>query len=151
MDWTQAKYSQVQLTETDVHIRFVSKMAKLMYPDQSELTIAIASIKSLQWTDPKRWTKVGSLRFDVGQPSARGTFFEHNDPYEVEFDAGQLLAFEQMRDEVQTKMIALRSTETGESAPKGVAAEIRELASLRDDGLITDDEYEKQKMKLLDN
>jgi hypothetical protein len=36
------------------------------------------------------------------------------------------------------------------SAHVGVADEIRKLADLRDDGLLTDDEFAQQKRRLLD-
>jgi hypothetical protein len=66
----------------------------------------------------------------------------------VIFRRGQQAEFDALREHVEN-YIAARSALPGSPAPADPADQIRQLAQLRDEGLITEDEFQAKKTQLL--
>ena len=107
--------------------------------------ISIASISSIQWKDAT-WVADGYIQFAFqGGLEAKGGFFQaHSDENSVVFNRKQQAEFQAIREELQRRMAANRG-----GASSSVADEIKKLADLRDQGILTTAEFEAKKKQLL--
>jgi Short C-terminal domain/Domain of unknown function (DUF4429) len=120
-------------------------------------TISISSVTAVQWK-PATLMGPGFIQFTIsGGKELQSKITKQvqeamNDENSVVFRRSQAAAFEQLRDAVHeaiSKRAAGRSGSTPQ--PVGVAAELSQLAQLRDSGVLSDEEFQAQKAKLLNS
>lgn len=115
---------------------------KLYHGFKGDKRIPYSSITAVQWRDAGSWL-AGYLQFTI-----KGAMEWHGpvgqDENSIEFD-DNVEAFKALRDFIQTKIAA----PTGAQPQVSVADELSKLAQLRDQGILTDDEFAAQKAKLL--
>jgi len=121
---------------------------------KGEKQIPVAALTAVQFK-PAGPLVNGFIQFTVGGGNERRSTFGRqtqdavHDENSVIFHYGQRRAFERLRDVVQAAMAAPppgRSEETVAPIPE----QIRQLAELRDAGVITPAEFEAKKSELLD-
>lgn len=105
--------------------------------------IPYKSITAIQFKEPGSWL-AGYVQFSIqGAMEWRGPV--NQDENAIQFDKKDGQAFQVLRDFVQAK-VAQRDAP---AALGSVADELSKLAHLRDQGILTDDEFAVQKAKLL--
>ena len=118
--------------------------------------IPVASVTAVQFK-PAGMVR-GFIQFTVpGGNEDRSRFGKQSidkakDENSVLFGVTQKAAFEQLRDAVQAAIVQRHAPITpAATAPTGVAAELKQLGELRESGVISPEEFEAQKAKLLGN
>ena len=122
---------------------------------KGEKSIHISQISSVQWKPAGPFVN-GFIQFSAAGGNERRSRFGSqtasavNDENSVIFTTRQRAAFEELRKHVEAA-IATHHTPGGPApAPTAsIADEITKLAALRDQGAITDAEYQQQKQRLL--
>lgn len=107
-----------------------------------EKRIPYASITAVQFKEAGSWL-AGFIQFSIkGGVEWHGQV--NQDENALQFDKGLNGEFQALREFVERRM-------TSASAPQGVSAadELMKLAALRDQGILTDEEFNAQKAKLL--
>jgi hypothetical protein len=144
-----SKGSFLALDGTTVIIRhtgFINQMAKGGM--QGEKRIPIKSILSVQFKLPGDFT-AGYIQFETAggsQAAARGGVFEGaGDENTVLFSADETPQFEAFRDRVDE----LINESTPSSAGASQADELAKFAKLRDQGIITEEEFAQKKKQIL--
>lgn len=137
----------LELTETVVRIRRKGLLSVLAQGFKGDKEILISQVTSVQFKPANFWLN-GYIQFAFvgGLENLGGLMSAAEDENTVLFKEGQQPAFERFRDEVM-KRIAQARAPTG-PAPSA-ADEIERLAGLRDRRLISDDEFQAAKRKLL--
>jgi hypothetical protein len=119
--------------------------------------IPIASITAVQFKKPGMAR--GYIQFTIpgGNESRKGILDATKDENSVLFGSTQQRDFERIRDHVESLIVARNKPveihHHVAPAPAEVAdlpTRLRGLAALRDDGLLTQEEFDEQKAKLLD-
>jgi hypothetical protein len=116
--------------------------------------IPLASIVSVQWK-PATSMFAGFIQFETaGQGgtrsrSGRQTQDAMKDENSVVFRSGALPAFQALREAVEQALASLHNAQPQMAAPVSVADELTKLADLAQQGLLTQQEFEQQKARLL--
>lgn len=120
---------------------------------KGEKRFHISQISSVQWKPAGPFVN-GFIAFSAAGGNERRSRFGSqtasavNDENSVIFTTRQKTAFEELRTHVEAAIAAHHTP--GAAAPTtSVADEITKLAALRDQGAITDTEYQQQKQRLL--
>jgi hypothetical protein len=113
--------------------------------------IPLASITAVQLRPAGRLAN-GFIRFSVpGSPEARGGLQNATkDENAVVFTRGHAAEFESLREAVEEYIASHHAGMRGGSTGSDVPDQIRKLGELRDQGLLTDEEFEAKKADLLD-
>ena len=117
---------------------------------KGEKRINIHSITAVQLKKPG--LSRGYIQFTLGggDESRKGVMDATKDENSVLFDKKSLVEFETLRDLIEQRISDSRKPQPAQpSAEPDVADQIRKLASLRDEGLLSDDEFEAKKTELL--
>ena len=143
----------ITVDESFITIERKGAMAKMTHGfTQGQKRIAISQVTSVQFKKPG--LAVGYIQFSMAgaNESKGGAFKAVKDENSVAFEKF-LTDFEAIRDFVEAKIAERfnRSAEAPTAAPQqsSVSEQIRELAALRDDGLLTEEEFASQKARLL--
>jgi len=122
--------------------------ALLNYGSAGTKRIPLSSITAVQFRAAGGLS--GYIQFTIlGGVENRGGMLESgNDENSMQFARKQQADFEKLRAFVEGRIGARGSAAPGPSQVS-VADEIRKLADLRDSGVISDDDFEKQKNRLL--
>lgn len=121
---------------------------------KGEKRIHISQISSVQWKPAGPFVN-GFIAFSAAGGNERRSRFGSqtasavNDENSVIFTTRQKTAFEELRKHVEAAIAAHHSGTPAASPPASVADEIAKLAALRDQGAITETEYQQQKQRLL--
>lgn len=121
---------------------------------KGEKSIPIGSITSVQWKEPGAFVN-GYIQFVVpGANEPKGgfgkqTFQAVDDENSIIVSKKAAAAFLAIRDAVEGRLAEMHATPAGTAPASGVAAELQHLNQLRADGILTDEEFEAQKAKLL--
>lgn len=139
-----------QLTLLDGRIR-ISRTGVLAFLTQGlkgDKEIQLSSIFSIQWKAAGVLTR-GYIQFAFyGGAEAKGGLWQATeDENSILFTSGQQPEFEAIRDEIQRRLNQRDVPFTSGSA--SIADEIRKLAELRDEGILTPAEFEAKKRQLL--
>ena len=106
--------------------------------------IPLSSITAIQFKEPGGWL-AGYIQFSIkGGIEWRGAV--NQDENAIQFDSKDAAEFRAVRDYIQSRM----AIEKGFNPVPLVADELTKLASLRDRGVLTAEEFAAQKTKLLD-
>lgn len=120
---------------------------------KGEKRFHISQISSVQWKPAGPFIN-GFIAFSAAGGNERRSKFGSqtssaiHDENSVLFTTRQKAAFEELRKAVEAA-IAAHHTPGGPALPASVADELTKLAALRDQGALTDDEYQQQKQRLL--
>ncbi len=145
----------VTVDESFITIERKGAMAKLTHGfTQGQKRIAISQVTSVQFKKPG--LAVGYIQFTMAgaNESKGGALKAVKDENSVAFEKNAS-DFEAIRDFVEAKIAArfARGTEPPTASPQqsSVSEQIRELAALREDGLLSEEEFASQKAKLLNS
>ncbi|MFK4801696.1 DUF4429 domain-containing protein [Streptomyces sp. MPA0124] len=122
---------------------------------KGEKRIHISQISSVQWKPAGPFVN-GFIAFSAAGGNERRSRFGSqtasavNDENSVIFTTRQKTAFEELRKHVEAAIAAHHTGNPTAAPTTSVADEISKLATLRDQGAITDAEYQQQKQRLLD-
>jgi hypothetical protein len=145
-----AKGVNGQLELLDGRIRIVRKgvLSFLTQGLKGDKEIAISAITSIQWRKAGLLTN-GYIQFGFfGGLEAKGGIFQATeDENTIMFNQGRQAEFEAIRNELQRVINARPSA--GAASPTSAADEIKKLADLREQGILTNDEFETKKKQLL--
>ena len=105
--------------------------------------IPYSSITAVQFREPGSWL-AGYIQFSI-----KGGFEwagpVNQDENALQFDTGEAADFRALRDFVQERIAAHNAP----ASPVSIADELTKLAALRDQGILSDEEFAQQKAKLL--
>jgi hypothetical protein len=134
----KGKFNSVSIEEDAMTISYRA----LYYGFKGDKRIPYTSITSVQFREPGSWV-AGYIQFSIkGAIEWQGAVSQ--DENAIVFDA-PADAFRALRDFIHSKLAADGRGSTGAS----LADELTKLASLRDQGILTDEEFESQKKMLL--
>lgn len=138
---------QIEADESFLTIKRDGMRAKINHGAKGDKRIPISSISAVQFKANRLTT--GYIQFSLAGSieNRAGLLAGGNDENTVQFNKRQQPEFEAIRDHVEA-IIAGRST-SGGAAPSA-ADEIRKLSELLRDGLLTQEEFDAQKARLLD-
>ena len=136
---------QLELLEGRIRISRKGVLGFLTQGLKGDKEINISSISSVQWKKAGALTN-GYIQFAFfGGAEAKGGIVQATqDENSIMFRATQEAAFQAIRDEIQRRISAPAT-----SAPSSAADEIRKLAELRDQGILTPEEFEAKKKRML--
>jgi hypothetical protein len=137
---------QLELTETVVRIKRNGVLAFISQGLKGDKEILVSHISSIQFKKANAFIN-GYIQFAfVGGQEAKGGIFQGaQDENSVMFRVSQQPAFEAFRDELQRRI----SSGVPRSAQPSPMDELEKLASLRDKGIVSEDEFQKKKKELL--
>lgn len=141
---------QIKLTETGVIITRKGILGFMTQGLKGEKRIPFSSISSVQFKDAGLVTS-GYIQFAVlGGVEARGGLFDATkDENSVMFKRGpQAVGFQQLRDIVEKRVASARNPVVNQ-APASLADELQKLAALKEQGILTEEEFADQKVSLL--
>lgn len=142
----------ITVDDSFITIERKGPMAKLTHGfTQGEKRIAIAQVTSVQFKKPG--LAVGYIQFSMAgsNESTRGLTKAMKDENSVAFEKGAA-DFEAIRDFVEARIAARfdQSSQLPAQPPeRTVGEQLRELATLRDEGILSEEEFATQKAKLL--
>jgi hypothetical protein len=138
---------QIRLFGDHIVILRKGVMGFLSQGHKGEKSVFIHQISSVQFKDPGLATS-GYIQFAFlgGQETKGGLFNATKDENSVMFRRGQRKDFERLRDELMSR---IGSGRTSTSTASSVADELAKLAALRDQGILSADEFEAAKRRAL--
>jgi Short C-terminal domain/Domain of unknown function (DUF4429) len=139
---------QLELTESVLRIKRDGVMAFISQGLKGDKEILISHISSIQFKKANAFLN-GYIQFAfVGGQEAKGGILQGTqDENSVMFRVGQQPAFEALRDELQKRISSPKEPSSKQLSPMD---ELEKLASLRDKGIVSEDEFQKKKKELLD-
>lgn len=142
---------QLEMTEDVVRIRRKGLMSLLTQGSKGDKEILISQMTSVQFKPANMLTN-GYIQFGFsgGKESKGGLLDATKDENTVMFRSGQRAEFEAFRDELNRRMIASRrATSTASATPIDFTAQPERLAKLREQSILTDEEFQAQKARIL--
>ncbi len=141
---------QMELTPDLVRIRRKGVMSFLTQGSKGDKEILISQVTSIQLKPANMLTNgYIQLAFAGGKESKGGLLDATKDENTIMFNRGQQAAFEAMRDELNRRMIAARRPAPAAAAPVDFTAQLERLARLREQGILSDEEFQAQKARIL--
>jgi hypothetical protein len=139
---------QLELLNDKVRIRRKGGMAVFTHGLKGDKEILLSSISSIQFRPPGAMTN-GFIQFAFhGGKEAKGALFQATqDENSIMFSTAQLPAFQQMKQAIEQQRAKLATP--APSAHSSGLDDLERLASLRDRGIITNDEFEAKKRQIL--
>ena len=125
-----------------------------LFVGKGEKRIPLGSVASVQW-EPAGGRVNGFIQFEIpGQGGTRSAFGRQTsdaarDENSVVFTARQMPEFERVRWVIDQAIATRHNAPSQVRAPVSVADEMAKLAALRDQGLLSLQEFEQQKTRLL--
>jgi hypothetical protein len=139
---------QLELTPDVVRIRRKGMMSLLTQGAKGDKDILISQITSVQFKPANMLTNgYIQVAFSGGKESKGGLMDAVKDENTVMFKRGQQQAFEAFRDELNRRMLAARKPAA--AAPVDFTVQLERLAKLREQGVLTDEEFQAQKARIL--
>ena len=149
---------QLELLEDRIRITRKGFMAFFWHGMKGDKEILLSAITAVQWkavTGKSAFLQLapGYIQFSFigGQESKGGLGNAQSDENTVMFDKAQEPAFQAIHDEIQKRIKLNTPKQNRQIAPLSVADEIKKLAELRDSGILTPDEFNAKKRRLLES
>lgn len=141
---------QLELTPDVLRIRRKGIMSFLTQGAKGDKEILISQITSVQFKTANMITN-GYIQFAFsgGKESKGGVFDATRDENTVMFNRGQQASFEALRDELNRRVLAARAPSPAPAAAVDFTAQLERLARLREQGVLTDEEFQAQKARIL--
>ena len=149
-----SEHGQVQFDGDVVRIARKGFKAFMSQGLKGEKWVHVSQLTSIQFKEAD-WFTHGYIQFGVmgGVESRGGVFAARTDENSVMFFASQADAFARLKDAVQARMHEIQAARSAPPAAPAASvdplAQIQQLGALRDQGLITDEEFEAKKAQLL--
>lgn len=139
---------QIQLYNDHIVISRKGALGFLTQGHKGRKSVFIRQISSVQFKDPGLASN-GYIQFAFlgGQETKGGLFNATRDENSVMFSRGQRKNFERLRDEVMARIGEAGAP--AHSPPASIADELTKLATLRDQGILSADEFESAKRRAL--
>ena len=139
---------QIVVDDSWVTIKRKGAMAMLSQGLKGDKRIPISSILSVQFKNANAMVN-GYIQFaTAGGEGGRGIGQATSDENTVMFKKNQSADFEKLRDHIE-EMITKRMNGGGSSGTVDIADELAKLAKLKEQGILSDEEFAKMKAKLL--
>jgi hypothetical protein len=139
---------QIVVDENWVTIKRKGAMAMLTQGIKGDKRIPITNIISVQFKNANSLVN-GYIQFATASgEGANGISQATADENTVMFKKNQMPEFEKLRDHLED-LIANRMNGGGKTGSVDIADELAKLAKLRDQGILSDEEFSKMKAKLL--
>lgn len=137
---------QLELTDTVLRIKRKGVLAFMTQGLKGDKEILVSQISSIQFKKADFFTN-GYIQFAfIGGREAKGGLFQGTqDENTVMFRASQQADFEKLRDELQRRIASVAAV----PMPPSALDELEKLASLRDKGIVSDEEFQQKKKQLL--
>lgn len=120
------------------------------YGTKSEKTVPLKSIGALQWKDPAMTSGFLQIAYSGASESKGGVFDAAKDENTIMFLKKNVPEFRVIHDTIRQLQNAPVSSVAAPAILSGsLSDELEKLVSLRDRGVLTDDEFQHQKRKLL--
>jgi hypothetical protein len=121
------------------------------YGTKSDKSIPIRSIGAVQFKVPSMTSGFLQIAYSGSSESKGGVFNAAQDENTVMFVKKDLHAFQTVKGfiEFQQNKLNEPSAPAAAAAPASLADELTKLATLRDQGILTPDEFDAQKARLL--
>jgi hypothetical protein len=139
---------QIELYEDRVVIRRAGLRAVIAQGLKGDKEIQLGEITAVQLRLPRLGHGYIEFSFRGGRESKGGLYQARYDENTVTFGPRQSAAFEALKAAVDDRLKSLRVAEPA-GAAISVADELSKLAKLRDEGILTDEEFQAQKRSLL--
>ena len=137
---------QLELTDSVVRIKRKGALAFLTQGLKGDKEILISQVSSIQFKKANAFVNgYMQLAFVGGQEAKGGILQGTQDENTVMFRVSQQEAFERLRDELQKRIAASKGAVSQTSS----LDELDKLASLRDRGILTEDEFQQKKKQIL--
>lgn len=137
---------QIEMTESVIRIRRKGVLAVLTQGLKGDKEILISQISSIQFKKAGVLNGYIQFAFVGGQEAKGGIFQGTQDENTVVFTNNQQPAFQAFRDELQKRITGAK---TPSSAQFSAYDELEKLASLRDRGIVSEEEFQQKKKKIL--
>ena len=139
---------QIELFADKVIIRRKGAVAVLTQGLKGDKEILLSAITSIKFLKAGFCTGEGYIQFTfMGGKEAKGGFFKATrDQNSVIFTAKQQPDFELIKAEIEKRMGEINISKSSYS----YADEIAKLAELRDKGILSEEEFQKKKRKILE-
>lgn len=113
-----------------------------------EKVISLESITSVQFKAPS--LQAGYIQFTIpgGGDEKKGVNRASTDEKAILFSKKELRMAEEIRNYVES-YLTKKEANKFIASDQSISDELRKLAALRDEGILTDDEFQEQKQKLL--
>lgn len=136
---------QLELSESVLCIKRKGILAFMTHGLKGDKEILISHISSIQFKNAN-FLMNGYIQFAFvgGLEAKRGIFEGTHDENTIMFNQDQQPAFEALRNELQRRISTKQPVDKLSSMD-----EIEKLASLRDKGIVSEDEFQKKKRELL--
>ncbi|WP_346206779.1 DUF4429 domain-containing protein [Caldifermentibacillus hisashii] len=139
---------QLEFTGTKIVIKRKGMLAKMTQGLKGEKEILVNQITSIQFK------KAGSLTngyiqfsFSGGKENKGGLFDATQDENTIMFNKKQMPDFEKIKAAVEEKINEYHHPAS--TQPVDIADQIKKLADLRDNGILTEEEFQAKKKQLL--
>lgn len=130
--------------------RIVIRKKGWPYGTKSDKSVPIRSIGAVQYKAPGLTSGFLQIAYSGAQESKGGVFNAASDENTVMFIKKSAPAFVEIRDFIQAQLSIAHAPAPAQVAPaSSLADELTKLASLRDQGILTEDEFSAQKARLL--
>lgn len=133
-----------------ITIKRKGAMAKLNYGwTRGEKRIALATVTSVQFKRPG--ATAGYIQFSIagGHESSKGVVSAMKDENSVGFLKGSLAEFDAVRQRVEAVIEKRHRRPEPAASGRDVTSQLRDLADLRDRGVLTDEEFATEKARIL--
>lgn len=142
----QGHNGQLELTDTVLRIKRKGILAFMTQSLKGDKEILISQISSIQFKKANAFTN-GYIQFAfLGGREAKGGLLQGTqDENTVLFRVSQQGAVEALRDELQRRISAATSKPSQSSS----LDDLEKLATLRDKGIVSEEEFQQKKKKLL--
>ena len=138
---------QLEMSANVVRIKRKGMLAFMTQGLKGDKEIQISQISSIQFKTANLLTNgYIQLAFLGGREAKGGILQGTQDENTVMFTKGQQSSFEAFRDALQKRLNAANSANSNHSGPLD---ELEKLASLRDRGIVTEEEFQKKKKEIL--
>lgn len=145
---------QIELHDTKVVLRRQGMLAMLTQGFKGDKEIFLRNITAVQIRMPGSLTR-GYLQLTIsgGKESTGGLFAATSDENSVMFDAPQAQVFVQFKEELERRIhnqhIRQSAVAPAPASTASLADEIRKLSQLRDEGILTEEEFQAKKRQIL--
>lgn len=140
----------IEVFEDKVKITPTGVLALINKGMKGTKTIPFLSINAIQYKKPGSFTN-GYIQFTLsgGMESRGGILDATKDENTVMFAAKDTVVIEKIKDYIESQMQKLRNPNTPNQSSVSLSSELEKLAELKNKGILTDDEFQSAKKRLL--
>jgi hypothetical protein len=141
-------HGSIELKENKIILKRKGLMSKLAHGVTGNKEILIKTISSIQFKEAGILNGYIQFSFSGGKENTGGIFDAAKDENTMFFTKKQQPAFEKLKSIIEEKIESLNDANNTQQTSL-VADEIKKLAELRDQGILTEEEFTAKKKQLL--